>query len=66
MIRARVASRPPTILPISPIVRGGFACGGRVKHTGVYKLHKNELVIPAKLVKSIRKMMIKKKRRKIR
>jgi hypothetical protein len=31
-------------------VLGSFKKGGKVKKTGVYKLHKNEVVVPAKKV----------------
>ena len=33
----------------------GFKKGGRVPKTGVYKLHKGEMVIPTKLVNKIKK-----------
>lgn len=32
----------------SDYVRGGFRHGGRVKRTGIYRLHKGEKVIPAR------------------
>lgn len=55
--RARI--RPPTILPVRPIVRisGGFRKGGAVKKTGAYILHKNELVVPANKAKKVKSLM---------
>tara|TARA_B100001093_G_scaffold512429_1_gene582263 strand:+ start:1141 stop:1353 length:213 start_codon:yes stop_codon:yes gene_type:complete len=58
-IRARI--RPPTIIPVKSIVRikGGFKRGGKVKSSGAYMLHKNELVIPASKAKKVKTLMTK-------
>jgi hypothetical protein len=37
----------------------GFKTGGKVPKTGIYKLHKNEIVIPAAQVKNIKAPAIK-------
>ena len=48
---------------IQPPVQG-FAKGSKnVKKTGVYKLHKGEIVIPAKQAKMIRKKLKNKKKK---
>lgn len=51
--------RPPTVIPVNPIVRikGGFRKGGKVKSTGAYILHKNELVVPASKAKKVKTLM---------
>ena len=36
---------------------GSFKKGGKVKKTGKYKLHKGEVVVPAKKVKKMKKVM---------
>lgn len=41
----RVSPNPPYPMPVP---RGGFRKGGKVKRTGVYKLHKGERVLNAK------------------
>jgi len=40
-----------------PGVLGSFKKGGKVKKTGKYKLHKGEMVVPAKKVKKMKKVM---------
>ncbi len=36
-------------------VNGSFKKGGKVKSTGIYKLHKGEVVVPKKKVKKLAK-----------
>lgn len=38
-----------------------FRKGGRVKKTGIYRLHKNEIVIPARIAKRIGKRKVSRK-----
>jgi len=50
---------------IKPSVLQGMAKGSKnVKKTGVYKLHKGEIVIPAKQANKIRKQVKKKMKKK--
>ena len=43
--------------PTSTVPDGNFAKGGRVKKTGIYKIHKDEVVVPESLVKQLKKLM---------
>jgi len=54
-------------IPVSPSavttgnpLRGSLKKGGDIKKTGIYKLHKGELVIPANKVKEVKKKIKKK------
>jgi hypothetical protein len=43
------SSKPPSYWKkLAGEVQGSFKKGGKVKKTGLYKLHKNETVVPAK------------------
>lgn len=49
------APRRPPAPPRRPM--GEFKKGGVVKETGVYKVHKGEIVVPASRAKTITKML---------
>ena len=38
-------------------ILGSMATGGSVKKTGTCKLHKGEIVLPANVVKSLKKLL---------
>tara|TARA_B100000780_G_scaffold216636_1_gene155987 strand:+ start:18 stop:485 length:468 start_codon:yes stop_codon:yes gene_type:complete len=59
-IYAQPLGRHPDSLdpsPTSTVPDGNFAKGGRVKKTGIYKIHKDEVVVPESLVKQLKKLM---------
>lgn len=52
-----VSRNPPPAPRKRPRVLGEFKKGGEVMKTGVYKVHKGEVVVPASRAKTVSKML---------
>lgn len=58
--KAPIKLKPGLGAPKQPIL-GSFKKGGKVKKTGLYKLHKGEKVIPVKALKTVKTKRLKAK-----